>query len=183
MDVEDIHIREISYPRNFILEEITARVIVAEVLPALASKALSKFSEYASLQKYSLGHLKRIRKLRESNAVKLQMILCPEKDFESISDLVKEFCFCEASRNVVSVPKFPPVTRKEFDEWSSLWPIVFRPNEIDRERERGISRDELLNHLSHVELLSVLKANRDLSDTMNDIGIIVNPANSQVHLR
>ena len=29
---------------------------------------------------------------------------------------------------VTCVPKYPPLTREQYDEWSRLWPITFHEN-------------------------------------------------------
>jgi tRNA(Arg) A34 adenosine deaminase TadA len=68
----------------------------------------------------------------------------------------------------------------EFEEWSTYWPLIFRPNELDKDRNTGLSAKDLNTVGSHMSLVSVETAKLKEMGYMYSGGVIVNPDNNIV---
>lgn len=119
-----------------------AEVVTSQLTPKLASSALLHLSNAVPLEKFNLEHLKRIRRTSEdanpNEAFYLEILLCPVKDLHLLdADVLERY----PVKRIVQVCKYTPRNRAEFDEYKeiSYFPILFRPNDLDREREKGIS--------------------------------------------
>jgi tRNA-specific adenosine deaminase 3 len=127
-------------------EDAYVKVSIGElVLPQDANTILKLLSSAAALEKYYLNHLKRIRRVVSSGkddikistiSYTLEIIICPAQyidDFDA--SLLARF----KNIRTVDVAKYEPRTREEFETWGRMWPTMFRPNDINREREKGLA--------------------------------------------
>ena len=177
-----IFVEEVIEVRAYDKEEFMINVVAAKIDPKEAASTLKHFSESIPLQRYNLEHMKRVRRER-GDRENLEIILCPEKDFGDMpADVLSR---CKPETRVVKIPKCPPITRVEFEEWGKDWPVMFRPNATDKERERGYAEKELQLIESFMTIVS------DDTSKLDDItmrksfgwkegGIIVNPENCKV---
>jgi tRNA-specific adenosine deaminase 3 len=179
--LEEVVIRRVATQ-----EEVRVSVVVGEVNPRDTSSLLECLSTAFPLHRYSLGHLKRVR--RQDN--KLEVLLCPDQEKDALTDDIRSKVL--ATRSVV-VCKVPPITRGEFDEWNLWWPTNFRPNDVDRQREKGHSNEELELASAFMRLaqLDALRCREYFGDACEGGvggagggsaggGIIVNPLNNRV---
>jgi hypothetical protein len=176
-------VEEVLGARSYTTEEAMLNVIAASIDPKDASSLLKLFGEVIPLQTYNLDHVKRIR--REGNdRNNLEIIICPERDICDIPiELINK---CRPNRRVVQVAKFQPATRAEFELWGQSWPIMFRPNALDKEREKGHTKPELL-HIGQYMQRVLEDSNYYDREALgrkvfgwNEGGVIVNPENNMV---
>lgn len=123
-------------------------VVVGEVPSSSASIVLKKLTAELPLASFALGHLKRARRL--STVSNLDILICPQNMFNAVSEDIKSTF---TKTKILSVCKYEPHTRREYNEWGRLWPVVFKPNEVDRERDSGLSTSELDQVLSCIRAL------------------------------
>lgn len=127
-----------------------------------------------------MEHLKRIRSSKqEGGANLLEIIVCPEADFEaSVPEDIKSSL---TGAHVVSVARFAPHSRPEFLEWGQLWPIQFRPSETDRSREQGLDDKETARLSRYIEMLEAIDKLLEGETGLKNQGvIIVNPSNGAI---
>ena len=169
--LEEVVIRRVATE-----EEVRVRVVVGEVSPRDTSGLLESLSTAFPLHRYSLGHLKRVR--RQSN--KLEVLVCPEQERDELPEGIRSKLL---ATNSVVVCKVPPLTRSEFEEWNTWWPTNFRPNDVDRQREKGHSEEELELASAFMRLARSDEARcREYYGSASAVGggIIVNPLNNRV---
>lgn len=67
--------------------------------------------------------------LEDQKATKLDIILCQESALSSdnLAQLLEEAGFKDLVQpRIHGVPKYPPLTRPQFEVWRMAWPITFR---------------------------------------------------------
>ena len=148
-----INADEVLFFRELSESEACTEVYVRDISPKDASAVLQQLADLLPLQSYGLTHLKRVRRQKaDSDGVcakheyRLQVLLCPVSEYEYLSDDTKVLTGIQDRSKLVAVQasKTAPQTRAEFESWSSLWPTLFRPTELDRDRELGThSEDDL----------------------------------------
>lgn len=161
--------------------EIMLSVAVAEIDPKNASEILQQFAALLPLQQYNLDHMKRVRR-NKLNCNILEILVCPEKYLEDIPQHLKEIYKSNTLR-ITHVPKLKPLTRIEYEEWGKEWPTMFRPNAMDKEREKGISVTEMAQHTYYMSLvdkdaLNVMNETSPVSIVNNLVGNNSNSSNS-----
>jgi len=134
-------------------EDIRIEVLVGEIAPRDTSSLLEQLTLTLPLHRFALGHLKRVRRQQRDNGAppKLELLLCPAG---SMDQLPTELRAKLLSINTLHVCKVPPLIRSEYEEWNGWWPTNFRPNEVDREREKGHSPEELLEVASFMRMVA-----------------------------
>jgi len=169
-------------------------VVVGEIAPKDTSSLLEQLASSFPLHRYSLSHLKRVRR-QQGEGGKLELLLCPESEQNELpADLRAKL----QSTAIVSVCRVPPLTRAEYEEWNGWWPTNFRPNEVDREREKGHSPEELRTVREFMRLVTqdaercrefylsklppghTVDAAGGAGGPDSGGGIVVNPANNRV---
>ena len=70
----------------------------------------------------------------------MPVLLCPESFIDRIPTRIKSLY---NDFKVVEVCRFEPRSRKNWEEWGNLWPVKFKPKEIDRVRDIGLTSEEL----------------------------------------
>ena len=172
--LEEVVIRRVATE-----EQVRVRVVVGEVSPRDTSGLLESLSMAFPLHRYSLGHLKRVRRKSE----KLEVLLCPEQERDALPEDIRSKLVATSS---VVVCKVPPLTRGEFEEWNTWWPTNFRPNDVDRQREKGHSEEEL--ELASAFMRRARSDEARCREYYGDAycanavggGVIVNPMNNRV---
>lgn len=134
-------------------EDIRIEVLVGEIAPRDTSSLLEQLTQTLPLHRFALGHLKRVRRQQRDNGApfKLELLLCP---VGSMDLLPTELRAKLLSINTLHVCKVPPLIRSEYEVWNGWWPTNFRPNEVDREREKGHSPEELFEVASFMRLVA-----------------------------
>jgi tRNA-specific adenosine deaminase 3 len=174
-------------------------VVVAEIPPPRASALLQLLSDKLPLERFNLEHLKRIRRIDsippESGAIvneegkkgnfSLEILLCPEKDSSLIQDIMVDY----PKRCIRTVCKYYPRNRAEFEEYRevSWFPILFRPNDLDRERERGLSDEFVASTSKFMQLveedsLDISRVTAALGEALTDLSgaVLVDPHSGAV---
>lgn len=160
--------------RDISEDEALIEVIAAEIDPKHASSLLIQLSENLPLEKYSLSHLKRIRK----NMGNLEILLCPKTCEVDIPISFHEF-FKQMIQ--VQVMKFPIENRKEFEKYSKFWPLNVRLTDSNKSQNNEISSDNQQLILRYLSLVDVDAKN--ITSISSQIGggcILVNPENNKV---
>jgi hypothetical protein len=178
---------------SYTFDDVMMRVIVAQIEPKRASEVLQEFAVRLPLQEYNLGHMKRVKRDKSDSSI-LEVLISPETHYDTVpKDLIS---MCKPITRIVSVPKLKPLTRAEFEEWGKNWPTIFRPNAVDKERERGFTAEEVAQHMKHMDLVDedsirITDAwhqyfQRDSNSSVHPSppyrggGVIVNPVNGKV---
>ena len=173
-------------------DDIMINVVVAQIDPKQASTILQSYATSLPLQQYNLTHMKRVRRDMVSHV--LEVLICPVRCYDDVSSSLKEMC--KPVTRVITVPRLAPLTRAEYDEWGEHWPTLFRPNAVDKERERGHTDEEVSHHVKYMTLMDedALRASKEWSQLFGDQsnpqsstsppfrggGIVVNPENGSV---
>lgn len=197
--VLQVQLDEVIGSRSYTIDEIMTNVAVARIDPKQASEILQEFATLLPLQEYNLDHMKRVRRSLEDRDI-LEILICPERYIDDVPASLKDKCMSDSIR-ITSVPKLKPMTRTEYEEWGAHWPTMFRPNAIDKMREKGFSKLEMIQHSYFMSLvdqdasavqrqralaLGVEEDHYSLSLTLDchlqGGGIIVNPQNGMVIL-
>ena len=115
------------------------------------------------------------------------MILFPSDACTEIpEDIVSHFLTIKT----MEVAKFQPRTRSEFEASNKFWPTLFRPTEIDKERERGLTEIEC-SFASRImaevykdcsEVYHIFETSNKQILPHNSGGVIINPLNNKVCL-
>jgi len=101
------------------------------------------------------------------NSDVLEVVLCPENVLDGLSVTLKaQF----PKIRTLPVARFAPQSRLEFEELGKLWPIVFRPSEIDRLREQGLDQSEL--KLLETHLNALMADASEVSKIRKDEGLV-----------
>jgi len=126
-----------------------------------------------------LNHLKRVRRSKDLNDKSvLEVLICPVSTVESVSD---DVMINFPKRRVASVCRYPPHTRKEFEIWGSSWPTLFRPNDLDKDREKGFQIDDIDMIEGYIKtLMEDIIHIQNFQPSISSGGIIVNPLNKKV---
>ena len=183
---------EVIGVRTYTSEEIMVSVTVAQIDPKQASNILQEFATLLPLQQFNLDHMKRVRRDKSDRNV-LEILMCPERYINDIPSSLKDMCIPSTFR-IAFVPKLKPITRSEYEEWGKDWPTMFRPNATDKEREKGFTNLENIQHSRFI--CSVEKDAADVSAYWEEVikalghnniecpftggGIMVNPENGMV---
>ena len=185
-DTNFIELEEVIDTKCYSEEEVMIDVVVAEINPKQASEILQEFAVQIPLQQYNLDHVKRVKRNRNIPGV-LEILIAPVKYIDDVPQDLKNKC--KPITRVVKIPKFQPSNRTDYDSWGRFWPILFRPNELDKGREKGFPKKELLLCSKFVSLLhyDAKLVSQDLSkvDSITGYngrrgGIIINPTNGKV---
>ena len=136
---------EVLGSRVYSIDEIMINVTVGRIDPKKASEILQEFATALPLQEYNLDHMKRVRRNMEDRDV-LEILICPARCIDDVPIFLKEKCIPNTLRTT-KVPKIKPMTRPEYEEWGRDWPTMFRPNAVDKEREKGFTKSEITQHM------------------------------------
>ena len=213
-------------------EDCLVKCVAAHIDPALAAFLLDRLGreDALPLERYGLGHLKRIRRFtspiynrqsgipliipagitnesiekEERNLDKdsensplivdnnkmikkskpVQILLVPETHNDDISSIFGSLVDLNedmlTDKFLVSVAKYMPNYREEFDKWVPYWPINFRPSDADREREKGLPNEDI--EIMRRHMIEVLLECDNLKEICGSDrgGVIVNPIGNKV---
>lgn len=136
MDRQVINLEEIlpfSYTRDVEL----VPMYCFEVKKEVAKDALNIMKDYINNQLYDkYNHLKRCRKCTDS--VQILIGACNHIPFELSQKLIEKMKqennndeFNDIIITKIMVSKYAPITRKQYIEWSTYWPLYFRKPDKD----------------------------------------------------
>lgn len=132
---------EIVIDRSTTLEESLVHVITISVKNRDTKKILDVLCKEVPLEEYELLHLKRVRKKKDENDM-VEIVVCPSPSYRTLNASVQDICD-QYSKDEVLVAKFSPISKMEFKDWGQYWPINYHPSELERNREKGLSEDEI----------------------------------------
>ena len=138
--------------RTYTEHEIMTDIIAAQIDPKNASIILQTFATALPLQQYNLTHMKRVRRDLNHRDI-LEVLICPARCYDDVPSELKQLC--KPITRTVAVPRLQPLTRQEYEEWGKNWPTLFRPNAIDKEREKGLSPEEMAIHTQYMKLVDI----------------------------
>ena len=163
--------REIVVKVEYDEEDIYTMVYVALINKKEASTVLEMFCEDIPLQNYGLNHLKRIQPLdRNDKSGPLQIIVCPVKSFDEVPIHVRDIC---KEKRAIKVAKLAPACRPEFEAWNKCWPINFHASHLEKQREKGLSNEDMDQVNMACQILSKEE------ETIASAAVIVNPENGK----
>ena len=191
-DITPISLEEVLGCRSYSADELMVKVAVAQIDPKQASEILQDFATLIPLQQYNLDHMKRVRRSLTDRNI-LEILICPERCIDDIPITLRNKCLPDTLR-ITTVPKLKPITRTEYEDWGQGWPTMFRPNAVDKEREKGFTKIEMSMHSYFMSLVDrdVKEMSLHLAGLTDDDGshshlygggVIVNPVNAAVRLR
>lgn len=166
--------REVIVKKEYSEDEVYIDAYAALINKKEASEVLELFCEDIPLQNYGLNHLKRVQPLdRENKTSPVQIIVCPVQRFEEAPENIRKLC---GEKRVVRVSRLAPACREEFEAWNKCWPINFHASHLEKQREKGLTAQDLEQMQMAVELLS----QEELYFSTSGGGVIVNPDNGRV---
>jgi tRNA-specific adenosine deaminase 3 len=176
---------EIYERRHCDPNESNIDVIVASIVPQSASRLIRIISDRLPLADFGLDHARRAHKNESSG--NLELLICPVDTFASLAspkldDIKNELL----SNRVVSLLKYAPRTKKELEAGRVNWPLVFKPSELDKEREKGVSGEEVALVVKKIDFANAdahqMKINECLNGScVSPVGaVMVNPSNGSI---
>ncbi|ORY08120.1 cytidine deaminase-like protein [Basidiobolus meristosporus CBS 931.73] len=160
-------------------ELVTVDVYVSTVEPQQTGVVLKFVQKYLP-QLEKLEHVKRIRKDAVADGFTLTVLLCATESIqeEELNQILKEQGMTELIQpKIQQVSKYPPLTRKQFDSWKSVWPLNYRE---DANRNPKISADELPNIESNMRLAIEMLQKGKAKDELPVGAVMVNPRTGKV---
>lgn len=209
-----LEMKELIIHRQFSHEdEYLIDIFILTIPGKLTSDIMKILCEITALQIFQLSHLKRVQKsvtLKDH----VDIILCPVTYYESlrleienkksISDLpekeeennefhekISVFKSLEDIRDKQAISwrqgkaaKYPPENRIEFELWNKHWPINFHPGELERQRQKPFTTEEMKTFQEFHEILEKeMEINHKEFELMNFGAFLVNPLNNQILCR
>lgn len=84
--------------------------------PSVLSALIRNINSLFPLEDFGLGHLKRVKRQKDQFSI----LICPTQ--KSSLEQVKEL---QLEIYTVPVSKWPAVTKEQYTQWNSLWPMTF----------------------------------------------------------
>ncbi len=172
---------EIVIDRNTSAEEALVQVVTISIKNKDTKKILDVLCKEVPLEEFELLHLKRVRKKKDENDM-VEIVVCPSSSYRTLSTSVQDVCD-QYPKDEVVVARFSPTSKTEFKDWSQYWPINYHPSELERNREKGLSEDEIIAISTfHNKLIS---DNNSIIESTNGrfqthAGFIVNPVTQEL---
>lgn len=178
-------VEECIVSRSVSPEEALIKVVAACFDPKRINEVLEYLASELPLGDFNLLHAKRVRKARDLNGM-VEVLICPESKLEDRStEGIQALLQSALNKRTVIVASYPATTQSEFDEWNPHWPISFHINELERQRKRGIPKDEVESILRLWERVVTdhIKVTEELGWTESSGGcggLIVDPVSNTV---
>ncbi|KAG0228686.1 adenosine deaminase, tRNA-specific 3 [Mortierella sp. GBA43] len=160
----------------------TDNVYVATIEPSQTSHVI-KFIRNKLPPTKGLDHLKQIRRVEQDadrKAIKLDILLCQESTLssEELAHLLQEAGLKDKVQpRIYGVPKYPPLTRHQFEIWKLAWPITFRE---DMTRHPEITESEMESIMRHMKYAWDHTKLAVSNGEVPSIAIVVDPATQRV---
>ncbi|KAF9981219.1 tRNA-specific adenosine deaminase subunit tad3 [Modicella reniformis] len=160
----------------------TENVHIATIEPSQTNNVL-KFIRNKLPSTKELDHLKQIRRAAQDEdlkATKLDVILCQESSLSShdLTQLLDQAGLKEfVQPRIYSVPKYPPLTRHQFEIWRMAWPVTFRE---DMTRHPEITDSELESIMRHMKYAWEQARLVAAQGEVPSVATIVDPATQQI---
>ncbi|KAJ2165531.1 tRNA-specific adenosine deaminase subunit tad3 [Coemansia sp. RSA 451] len=110
-------------------ELVTEDVFIARIAPLQTSRIL-QFAGKSLPKLDGIEHVKRVKRdTRAGNTNGLLVVLCQCKylDRSQFDAVVQDTEWADLEILVVKVPSNPPYTSAQFEQWSQVWPVTYRP--------------------------------------------------------
>ncbi|KAJ2497669.1 tRNA-specific adenosine deaminase subunit tad3 [Coemansia sp. RSA 1972] len=110
-------------------ELVTEDVFIARIAPLQTSRIL-QFAGKSLPKLDGIEHVKRVKRdTLEDNTNGLLVVLCQCKylDRSQFDAVVQNTEWADLEILVVKVPSNPPYTSAQFEQWSQVWPVTYRP--------------------------------------------------------
>jgi hypothetical protein len=189
----EVDLKEILALRSVSTDDIWIECVAYSINPRDTSKILGALNSLAPLQRYGLGHLKRVKRTILADDVPdstfsdggsyrftLEVLLCPQTEVAYLSDEAKSAAHVSAAdaTKVVRVCRFEALDRKELEIFTKEkksptgidegWPVNFRPSLDVRTRDAqgtvyGHSKEEL-QFVGHI--VTIAKADADMTGAL-----------------
>ncbi|EKX45385.1 hypothetical protein GUITHDRAFT_108653 [Guillardia theta CCMP2712] len=170
-------------------------VLCASVKPKNASKMIEILSKNLPIPE--LRYLKRMRKRNDAAAKsggkaepELVAIIAPPDIFSrqvlshsmatletETQDLIKQYC---DSMFEEEVPSFAPNTREQFDSWSKIWPLNYRPPAGGMKVLLGFSQEEIERMKAYMRRATALAVEAVKAGDGAAAAVIVDPTSGEV---
>ncbi|KAF9317739.1 adenosine deaminase, tRNA-specific 3 [Linnemannia elongata] len=158
----------------------TVNVYIATIEPKQTNQVI-KFVRGKLPATQGLDHIKQIRKTTtDDGAVNLDIVLCQES---ALSAQVLDQLLEEAGLNSIvtprihGVPKYPPLTRDQFELWKAAWPTTFRE---DTNRHPKISDEDEAAIMGHIQSVWGHTAEATSKGELPIVAMIVDPLTQKV---
>ncbi|KAF9899752.1 adenosine deaminase, tRNA-specific 3 [Linnemannia zychae] len=158
----------------------TVDVYIATIEPKQTNEVI-KFIRSKLPATQGLDHIKQIRKTTtDAGAVKLDIVLCQESAL-STQDLDQQLQLAGLNSIVTprvhGVPKYPPLTRDQFELWKAAWPTTFRE---DTNRHPEISDKDEAVIMEHIQSVWNYSAEATSKGELPIVAMIVDPLTQTV---
>ncbi|KAF9921026.1 adenosine deaminase, tRNA-specific 3 [Linnemannia zychae] len=129
----------------------TVNVFITTIEPKQTNHVI-KFIRSKLPPTQDLDHIKQIRRATtDDGVIKLDVVLCQESalSIQELNQLLEQDELASiVTPRVYGVPKYPPLTRDQFELWKAAWPTTFRE---DTNRHPEISDEEEAVILGHIQ--------------------------------
>ena len=172
--LDDVYYRDVELIDVFVCN-VQDKKQMSTVLKALCSE--EPMTEYC--------HLKRVKSTKSHDgSVALQVVICEQKEGVDISVNLSgnEVYRYLGKPFVVKVPKYPPLTRKQYEDSIQYWPVSFHENKrIKQLLNKTFFTTKEVNMIEKHMALAVKCAKVGADRSQPPIGaVIVDPANDSV---
>ncbi|KAF9539383.1 adenosine deaminase, tRNA-specific 3 [Mortierella hygrophila] len=158
----------------------TVDVYIATIEPKHTNQVI-KFIRGKLPATQGLDHIKQIRKTTtDDGAVKLDVVLCEGLALSAqvLDQLLKqEGLESMVTPRIHGVPKYPPLTRDQFEQWKAAWPTTFRE---DTNRHPKISDKDEAAIMGHIQSVWGHTAEATSKGELPIAAMIVDPLTQQI---
>ncbi|EUD65176.1 hypothetical protein C922_04462 [Plasmodium inui San Antonio 1] len=148
MDYQIVDIVEV-YPDSYTQAIELTPMYCLETTKDTTKECLNVMRDFVNSQlRNNYNHLKRCRKLNEEN-VQILMGFCAELPDDLLSKIVKINGGKPITIKMVHASKHPPMTRKQYAEWSLHWPLYYRKPENEL---RTLEKEEIKKFIHFVKI-------------------------------
>ncbi|GAW82780.1 cytidine deaminase [Plasmodium gonderi] len=150
MNTEIVGLEEI-FPDSYTQGIELTSMYCFEINKDITKKCINVMKDFANSQLHNnYNHLKRCRKLNEKS-VQILVGFCAELPDDILNKIVQINNGKEITMKKVNVSKHPPMTRKQYVEWSVHWPLYYRKPT----NELTILKNEEVNKCVHFLNVSI----------------------------
>ncbi|KAF9151465.1 adenosine deaminase, tRNA-specific 3 [Linnemannia schmuckeri] len=158
----------------------TVGVYIATIEPKQTNQVI-KFIRSKLPATQGLDHIKQIRKTTaDDGAVKLDIVLCHELALsaQDLDQLLEQAGLNSlVNPRIHGVPKYPPLTRDQFELWKAAWPTTFRE---DTNRHPEISDQDEAAIMEHIQFVWDRAAKATSKGELPIAAMIVEPLTQKV---
>lgn len=186
-----MEVTEIISRQEYSVEDITIDIYAVYVHKTAVTSAMEVLNASAPLSQFGLDHLKRIQSSQDRTTAAggqksddLRVLLCPVTHFDLLDESVKQL---GSRKHVVQASRLKPITRDQFLLWGKLWPINYHINQQEKDRQKGLTAEDLQQTERAYRMLWEEIGKRTTDDSVQcsppavfQGGLMVNPDNGRV---